>query len=304
MITTGYPGSSATKTEIIDIASGGVTCSDLADFPVELDSAVGGNLKGTPVVCGGYSSTSSDKCYKFTTTGGWQEFASMKDKRDVAAGIVYKKKLHVFGGYDGSQVLQSSEIISEDGGVIDGPDLPTAVMRHAITAINSTVSILSGGSANSNSASSQTWFYNHETEAFSSGPTLLEGRRWHASATIVDKVTKAKIPVVTGGYNNGDLDSTELLIDGHWQTGKIQCRKQNIILICFYSALCLTCKHCFLFIYIFNHIRTTNAKCSLWPFHAGNPGRPICLWRLFIWFSIRNPQNELFIWSMQLDNHQ
>ena len=117
MITTGWPLSSATrKTEIIDIASG-VTCSDLEDFPVEISGGVGGNLQGTPVVCGGYlgSSTYSDKCYKFTTTGGWQEFASMNDKRYYAAGIVYQKKLHVFGGSDGP-LLQSSEIISEDGG--------------------------------------------------------------------------------------------------------------------------------------------------------------------------------------------
>ena len=227
MITTGWPLSSATrKTEIIDIASGGVTCSDLENFPVGIDGGVGGNLQGTPVVCGGIlgsSYTWSDKCYKFTTTGGWQEFASMKDKRDLAAGIVYQKKLHVFGGdNDGSQ-LQSSEIISEDGGVIDGPDLPTTVFWHAITALNSTVSILSGGSTMANDASSQTWFYNHETGTFSSGPTLLEGRRLHASATIVDKVTKAKIPVVTGGEDSywDALDSTELLIDGQWQTGKI-----------------------------------------------------------------------------------
>ena len=231
MITTGSPEFSATKTEIIDIASGGVTCSDLENFPVEIMKGVGGNLQGTQVVCGGFlGNTYLDKCYKFTTTGGWQEFASMKNKRRYTAGIVYQKKLHVFGGYDGSQ-LQSSEIISEDGGVIDGPDLPTAVESHAITAINSTVSILSGGSTYANSYSSQTWFYNHETETFSSGPTLLQGRKRHASATIVDKVTKAKIPVVTGGWsgNNGNLDSTEFLIDGQWQTGKIQCRKQNII---------------------------------------------------------------------------
>ena len=28
----------------------------------------------------------------------------------------------------------------------------------------------------------------------------------HGSATVVDKVTKAKIPMVTGGYNGGTLD--------------------------------------------------------------------------------------------------
>jgi hypothetical protein len=231
MITTGYPRSSATrKTEIIDIASG-VTCSDLEDFPVEIYGGVGGNLQGTQVVCGGVLgfSTYSEKCYKFTTTGGWQEFVSMNDKRSAAAGIVYQKKLHVFGGWDPS-LLQSSEIISEDGGVIDGPDLPTAVEYHAIAAVNSSVSILSGGKTYANDYSSQTWFYNHETGAFLSGPTLLEGRRRHASATIVDKVTKARIPVVTGGSNGNYMDSTELLIDGQWQTGKIQCIKQNIFL--------------------------------------------------------------------------
>ena len=85
---------------------------------------------------------------------------------------------------------------------------------HAIASINSTVSLLSGGD---NSYSPLTWYFNHETNVFSSGPSLLQGKYWHGSATIVDKVTKAKIPMVTGGYNGGTLDSTELLINGQWQ---------------------------------------------------------------------------------------
>ena len=52
----------------------------------------------------------------------------------------------------------------------------------------------------------------------SSGPSLLQAAEIaHGSATVVDKVTKAKIPMVTGGYNGGTLDSTELLINGQWQ---------------------------------------------------------------------------------------
>ena len=38
-----------------------------------------------------------------------------------------------------------------------------------------------------------------------------------ALPSCVDKVTKAKIPIVTGG--NGASDSTELLINGQWQSG-------------------------------------------------------------------------------------
>merc|ERR1719362_772802 len=142
----------------------------------------------------------------------------MNEKRGNAAGIMFKNKFHVFGGEDGSLLpLQTSEIISIDGAVEDGPELPEAVSSHAITSINSTVSLLSGGVISATGYSPRTWFFNHETQAFSSGPSLLESRYAHGSATIVDKVTKAKIPMVTGGYNGGD--STELLINGMWQSG-------------------------------------------------------------------------------------
>ena len=175
------------------------------------------------VVCGGARYYGNpDKCYRFTN-GAWEEFLTMEKKRTDAAGVVYNKKLHVFGGYRSGR-LQTSETINVDGEVSDGPDLPTAVMYHAMTKINGTVSLLSGG----NSYSAKTWYYNHDTEAFTSGPDLLEGRRLHGSAINVDKVTKSKIVVLTGGYNYPNyMDSTEMLINGQWQTGTIQCRKQK-----------------------------------------------------------------------------
>ena len=133
----------------------------------------------------------------------------------------------MFGGHSGSSTLQTSETINVDGEVSDGPDLPTAVMFHAMTKINDTVSLLSGGLTNANYQSAKTWFYNHNTEAFTSGPDLLEGRRVHGSAINVDKVTKAKIAVVSGGWNGNIMDSTEMLINGQWETGTIQCRRQK-----------------------------------------------------------------------------
>ena len=118
-----------------------------------------------------------------------------------------------------AQASKTTEIISIDGVVEYGPDLPEAVWYHAITSVNSTVSLLSGGYTNTNSYSPLTWYFNHETNVFSSGPSLLQGRYGHGSATIVDKVTKTKIPMVTGGAGNSYLDSTELLINGQWQSG-------------------------------------------------------------------------------------
>ena len=54
MITTGHQDSSARKTEVVDVVSG-ESCADLADFPLVNDGAVGANLNGTPIVCGGFS---------------------------------------------------------------------------------------------------------------------------------------------------------------------------------------------------------------------------------------------------------
>ena len=133
MITSGSPTSSATKTEVVDVVNG-ESCADLADFPLENCGAVGANLHGTPVVCGGYSSgTYYQTCYKYTNTG-WQQFASMKEKRGYFAGVMHKNKFHVFGGCDGSR-SKTTELISIDGGVDYGPDLPEAASPESPEAV-------------------------------------------------------------------------------------------------------------------------------------------------------------------------
>ena len=217
MITTGLPHGS--KTEIVDVVSG-ETCVDLDDSPLYNRGAVGANLYGSPVICGGAYVTYFENCYKFIN-GGWQKFASMNNKRWLAAGVMYKKSFHVFGGSPDNleTSLQTSEIISIDGGVEYGPDLPTGVFGHAITSINATMSILTGGQTSVHYFSPLTWYFNHETKSFSSGPSLLVGRHGHSSATVVDKVTSAKIPIIAGGGNGVALNSTELLINGQWQSG-------------------------------------------------------------------------------------
>ena len=236
MITTGVPNysvlwSSTRRTEVKNLANN-ITCSDLAKFPVERSGAVGANLGGTPVVCGGYYPSYygspfgySDKCYRFIN-GVWEEFASMKEKRAYAAAVVYNKTLHVFGGLGGPFYYKTSEIINLDGDVSDGPDVPVLyhVVWHAMTAISDTVSLLSGGNQDGKYYSTRTWYYNHDTQTFTDGPDLLEGRMRHGSAIVVDKVTKAKIVVVTGG--KWYMDSTEMLINGQWETGTNSMQKK------------------------------------------------------------------------------
>ena len=139
---------SSTETEILDVIND-ETCSNLDEFPDKIrKAAVGANLQGTPIVCGGFGRTDSpdsDKCYKFTN-GKWKELTRMKKIRSYASGVIYKNKWHVFGGSATDETYRTtSEIISIDGEVSDGPELETSVSRHAITTVNEKVSILSGG---------------------------------------------------------------------------------------------------------------------------------------------------------------
>jgi hypothetical protein len=208
---------------VIDLEDSNVICEDLEDFPIEIQGAVGVNLASTPIICGGYfyngSSHSSDKCFKYME-GGWQHFATMIERRAFAAGIVYNNALHIFGGYDHDTAitLQSSEIVNADGSSTEGQQLPSPIYAHAIASINSTVTIITGGMT---TISDKTWYFNHASQEFQPGPNLLEARRYHSSGSVTDRETKEKMAIIAGGNGiNGLLDSTEILLNGQWMTGK------------------------------------------------------------------------------------
>ena len=130
--------------------------------------------------------------------------------------------MYEFAGYDGGR-LDTSEFVSLNGSY-PGQKLPTGVQAHTITILNKTTSILAGGRTDYSFASAKTWYYDHEEQIFSKGPALQQGRRLHGSATVEDVVTKEKIAVVAGGWDDGGkkLNSTELLINNQWIPGKIQ----------------------------------------------------------------------------------
>ena len=160
----------------------------------------------------------------------------MASRRYFAAGISHARSNMIFGGslnaefhgYGSGTSLSSTEIITEQG-VSAGPEMPEAVRFHAIAGMNETTSIITGGITSANSANNPsplTWFFNHVSQQFQAGPSLITGRWNHASATIQDHQTNEHIVVVFGGAtNNGEevpaLDSTELLINGEteWQQG-------------------------------------------------------------------------------------
>jgi len=222
LVSTGYPSNSATQTtEVINLEDNS-KCQGVEDFPLAIESAVGSYLGSFPVICGGTNESSSlNQCHQLES-GKWQPFATLGQRRSSAAGIVYANTFIIFGGYDynGSRILSTTEIVTEEGQVTPGPEMPAAVDCHSISSLDATTSIITGGITSATSSSDVTWYFDHVSQEFQQGPPLITGRSYHASATLQDHDTKEDIVAVVGGIGNGGvLDSTEFLINGEWTPG-------------------------------------------------------------------------------------
>ena len=156
----------------------------------------------------------------------------MTSRRYFSAGISHAQSFIIFGGNEvgGRGALKSTEIITEES-VRRGPEMPVKVFRHAVADVNETTSILTGGCTDGIGVEqfrnlNKTWFFNHVSQQFQTGPHLITGRYDHTSATMQDKVTMENIVAVFGGFKgttpDAYLDSVELLINGEseWQQGK------------------------------------------------------------------------------------
>jgi len=220
LVSTGRPRNSATQTtEVINLQDDSM-CQDVGDFPMAND-AVGAYLGSSPVICGGNDgSVSLNQCHQLRS-GIWRPFATLDQRRWGAAGIVHANTFIIFGGYDTtwSRKLSTTEIVTEEGRVTPGPEMPVAVYRHSIASLDEKTWILTGGYTSTTSSTDETWFFDPVSKEFKQGPPLITGRRLHASATLQDKDTKENIVAVVGGYNGGYLDSTEFLRNGEWSSG-------------------------------------------------------------------------------------
>ena len=131
-------------------------------------------------------------------------------------------KLWILGGSDNSRNsgrLESTVYVDLEGNTQIGPDMPQALTSHAVVAVDNSTYLLIGGCTEDDCSSEKTYYFSDETQKWSPGPDLKEGRSLHTAGLITDLVTEERYIVVTGGY---DLDSTEILYPGatRWERGK------------------------------------------------------------------------------------
>ena len=120
MITTGFNHDGFQKTsEMIDLAiKSDSSCKNWAEFPKDVDSATGGVIKETVVICGGGMSPveSFDECYSMNGNVATL-ITHMTAKRAYAASLVINgASLWITGGLSSDTgILASSEFITLEG---------------------------------------------------------------------------------------------------------------------------------------------------------------------------------------------
>ena len=216
-------------TEIVDL-SGDCTVS-LPEYPQELSGTTGQLLDDKIIICGGGvlpglgGNTTSD-CFTLQKgESSFESFPSMKEARYAAKSIVNQRRIWVTGGIGKTfDILSSTEYIPNNSS--NAPSLPEPLAMHAIISINDTTSMLIGGftkffANNNDLPSSKTYYFDHLSQTWKSGPRLMNGRAMHSAGIVTDHVTHEQhIAVVGGALEYGSTpgtDSVELLLSGETQ---------------------------------------------------------------------------------------
>jgi hypothetical protein len=222
LVTTGFPRATSVKSEVIDLEDSSNICQDLADYPIQVEGAVGGLLNQVdPLVCGGkYPYT--NVCYVVNQPG---QSSHMLEERSHSASITLNStRLWITGGY-GDGRLQTSEFKP----YAKGPDLPYVVYGHCLVGVNSSTALLCGG-FNHDGHLSRCRYMDWEDHSWSQGPSMMTTRRDHSCGIFKSAAHQGRnVVIAAGGQNVANMDYDHLLdsvefldpTTNTWNEGKI-----------------------------------------------------------------------------------
>ena len=195
--------------EVINPKSSNSTCKNLPNFPVPVAGAIGGlGFKETPIICGGLQIDNfSNKCYSLKNKE-WVSSYSMNSARVAAAAAqLQDSKLFVSGGIIGSDSLNSTEELTEEGWRKNTPFLPVSIASHCMVQINSTTVMIIGGSQNQE-YKANTFYLNIKEQTWSEGPKLANARAAHSCGRIRKDSNSQEISIIVAGGIVGGSDNT------------------------------------------------------------------------------------------------
>lgn len=196
--------------EIIDI-SGSDICSQYADFPFPVESAVGFfNFKNRPVICAGNNGDNIDGCYEYKNEEWTQSYKLINLKSNAAAVVVSHRKALIFGGYLNPDRLDSVEVLTENGFEDFKLNLPEKLSSLCALMLNPNKVMVIGGNIGKFVGSPKTFILDIDKKEWSEGPELNHGRYYHSCACLKNQ-GEVRGVVVAGGWNSTRLRSVEIL---------------------------------------------------------------------------------------------
>ena len=191
-------------------------CS-VPDLPVSLKTYVMVKDQSGVILCGGLmEGFRLPDCFKWVFGSkdwlGFPAIPSMKGKREYAKGVQLGELWWVTGGYDGNNVLASTELRQADGTWKTHENLPEASYHHCMTRVNDTHVILVGG-YNRRAVMRATYLYSIKT-GWKKLKDMKAGRYLH-SCTMIDQDRL----LVTGGYNTYQTTEVYTLSRDEWRPG-------------------------------------------------------------------------------------
>jgi len=177
----------------------------LPDFPLEVSNAVGFLTAQGPMVCGG---SGGNKCFLYTNKNHqWIPSTNMQTERNFASAVqIDPEEAIIIGGRDRYDLKTTEVMFDGFTGSEEGKDFPVTIWYHCSFKINSTHALVTGGGQDG-STSASTWFVDLTKTRFTPGPKMTSARNSHGCSTL--QLGRKTFGIVSGGYHNGYLDSTE-----------------------------------------------------------------------------------------------
>ena len=150
--------------------------------------------------------TDEKKCLEFSQ-GAWKEHSTFIENRYGHSAVSTKTATFVFGGCRGSGSSNSYEYLPKDSTtwLLGKTKIPGGFEYGFAIAVKSEQEIwLIGGSSNGHRILN----FNVKDHTFHEMPYKLNVERWYHRGAFIPNTNKVTI---TGGYNDGFLDSTEVL---------------------------------------------------------------------------------------------
>ena len=227
LLTTGALNIGELKNSTVLIDLEGKCSVDLPNYPKALKGATGNFANDMIIICGGYISQTNyiKECYKLSKGGkSFDSLHVMSESRGwPSSTVVNDQIIWLTGGKNENGALGTTEFTNSST-IFSGVNLPESINNHVIITMNDTTSLLIGGNTDT-APTEKTYYFNHETNIWITGPNLTVPRASHTAGVIKDHITLMEHVVVAGGGNPitaSTLKSVEILFnnENYWSKGE------------------------------------------------------------------------------------